>query len=329
MVWKIWPFILLLCLIASLSTQSRLLIPLLVLQRLTQKKKNLTRFLANKNIDRKKVILPIIKEIIEKLNGEKIILMIDQTHISNGFECMMVSLRLNNRAIPVIWKVVKTEGCIGFEHQKEILDEIVCLFSDENRPMLIGDRAFGTKALVEWCHENKFDYMLRTKKNTLFMNDKGEINPEDAKKLGEKDILGTHLNGSKVIVNLGILHDPGYKEGWHIITNLDPKEANLRMYGKRWGIESMFSDFKSRGFCITKTHLIHEDRIERLILIAAFAMLWAVSAGMQTYEKVKKTRSQLSSFQAGLRVIKESIVNFFNIPDFLWPIKRGIQHGFS
>ena len=46
-------------------------------------------------------------------------------------------------------------------------------------------------------------------------------------------------------------------------------------------IECMFSDFKSRGFSITKTKLKHVDRIERLILVLTIALYWAVSTGMQ------------------------------------------------
>jgi len=40
----------------------------------------------------------------------------------------------------------------------------------------------------------------------------------------------------------------------------------------RWGIEPIFSDFKSRGFSITKTQLKHEDRIEKLILVLTIAL---------------------------------------------------------
>jgi hypothetical protein len=52
-------------------------------------------------------------------------------------------------------------------------------------------------------------------------------------------------------------------------------------YGMRWGIECLFSDFKSRGFSITKTHLKHAARIERLILILTISLYWAVSTGMK------------------------------------------------
>ena len=51
-------------------------------------------------------------------------------------------------------------------------------------------------------------------------------------------------------------------------------------YANRWGIEPMFSDFKSRGFGIEHTHLHYPDRLGRLILVMALALYWAVSTGM-------------------------------------------------
>lgn len=50
-------------------------------------------------------------------------------------------------------------------------------------------------------------------------------------------------------------------------------------YGQRWGIEPMFSDFKSRGFGIEETQIRHADRLGRLILVMALALYWAVSTG--------------------------------------------------
>ena len=66
-------------------------------------------------------------------------------------------------------------------------------------------------------------------------------------------------------------------------------------YGMRWGIEPMFSDFKSKGFSITKTPLKHPDRIERLILILSIALYWAVSTGMEpeVFNHTQKNSSAL------------------------------------
>ncbi len=51
-------------------------------------------------------------------------------------------------------------------------------------------------------------------------------------------------------------------------------------YGLRWGIEAMFSDFRTRGFGLEDTQIRHPDRLERLILVMALALYWAVSTGM-------------------------------------------------
>jgi len=51
-------------------------------------------------------------------------------------------------------------------------------------------------------------------------------------------------------------------------------------YSNRWGIEPMFSDFKSRGFGIEHTHIHYPERLGRLILVMALALYWAVSTGM-------------------------------------------------
>jgi hypothetical protein len=51
-------------------------------------------------------------------------------------------------------------------------------------------------------------------------------------------------------------------------------------YGLRWSIESMFSDFKTRGFGLEETHLQRADRVGRLVLVLAIAMIWTVSVGI-------------------------------------------------
>jgi len=53
-----------------------------------------------------------IPEMVEMMSAshQTIILMLDQSKISDGFECLMVSLRVGERAIPVAWRVFATSG---------------------------------------------------------------------------------------------------------------------------------------------------------------------------------------------------------------------------
>ena len=54
--------------------------------------------------------------------------------------------------------------------------------------------------------------------------------------------------------------------------NDPPTRATVRDYAGRWGIEPLFSDFKSRGFQLEDTQFRAADRLDRLLVIMALAM---------------------------------------------------------
>jgi hypothetical protein len=96
---------------------------------------------------------------------------------------------------------------------------------------------------------------------------------------GKTSLCDTKLG--KVITHIGIIHEKRHPEPWIIAMDAKPTQARTLDYGMRWGIEALFSDFKSKGFGITQTHLRHPSRIERLILVLSIAIYWAVSTGMK------------------------------------------------
>ena len=96
------------------------------------------------------------------------------------------------------------------------------------------------------------------------------------------------LYGTGTITSIGTLHEKCHPEPWIITMDGKPAQARVRDYAMRWGIEALFSDFKSRGFGITQTHLCHTDRIERLILVLTISLYFAVSTAMQLDENAPK-----------------------------------------
>jgi hypothetical protein len=65
-----------------------------------------------------------------------------------------------------------------------------------------------------------------------------------------------------------------------IAMDASPSQYTVLDYGVRWGIENMFSDFKSRGFGLMQSHIKKPDYLERLILIMSIVLYWAISCGM-------------------------------------------------
>ena len=88
------------------------------------------------------------------------------------------------------------------------------------------------------------------------------------------------LTAREVPTSIAIVHEPGHPEPWIIAMSEAPTPYRALDYGLRWGIEAMFSDFKSRGFGLEDSQIRHADRLARLLLVMALALHWAVSTGM-------------------------------------------------
>lgn len=247
------------------------------------KERYISRVLGNGLIEPVSVMRGFIPEIAEMAgaSGKTIILMMDQSKISDSFECLMISMRVGERAIPVAWIVKETSGGIGFDIQKPLLEAAYAMIPEGANILLAGDRFYGTSALIQWCQKHQWNYRLRLRDNLILHHDGGEITTGEAAKAGMTALSDARLNETNVKTNIGILHEKGHKEPWVIAMNDVPSKGKVLDYGMRRGIEPMFSDFKSRGFGINKTQLQHADRIERLILVLTIALYWAASTGMQ------------------------------------------------
>jgi Transposase DDE domain len=238
------------------------------------------RFLSNPLVNLKTIMPAIGKPLLEKLAKTSLILIIDQTHIYGGEELLMVSVRFGARALPLIWKAKKTEGEIGFEDQKELLDLVSQWLPEGAKVILLGDRFYGTADLIAYCRSKKWDYRLRLKSNIKVFYGLKECLSRDLEKLGLpflKDVCITDLHQQ---THIGIIHEEGYPSAWIVAMSQNPNFYTVFDYGMRWSIEPMFADFKSRGFGLSQTHIRYPDRLERLILIMALAMIWASLSGL-------------------------------------------------
>jgi hypothetical protein len=258
----------------------------------------MSRFLSNSLIRPIDVMKGFVPEFMSLWAADSriAVLMMDQSKIANDFECLMISLRLGERAVPVAWRVVKTKGNIGFSAQEALLNEVLALIPVGVSVLLSADRFYGTSALVGWCQQHGWGYRIRLKGNLIFEHQGGEITPQEAL-VGQMTALeGAQFHQTNIKTSIGILHEKGHKEPWFIAMECTPSQYKTLDYGMRWGIESLFSDFKSRGFSITKTHLQDEMRIERLILVLSIALIWAVSTGMQPQlRQTKHTKKKLTA----------------------------------
>jgi hypothetical protein len=173
---------------------------------------------------------------------------------------------IGGRALPLIWVAEEGSANIGFAKQKHLLEQVLAWIPKGAKVMLLADRFYPSADLFRWLVDHDWQYRLRLKGNLLAdpgFGDKtttGKLLPPETV---ERYLSNVRLFGKNpIMTHIGILHEAGHDESWMIAMNCTPTRAAVLDYGSRWAIEPTFSDFKSRGFDLEDSQLIHADRID-------------------------------------------------------------------
>ena len=246
----------------------------------------IARLLGNELIETDMVMAPFAAEVVQRASagGQQLVLIIDQTKANDTQQAVVVAVRVGGRSLPIAWRVKETEGAIGCAEQTAALEVALALLPKDAKVVLMGDRFYGSPDLIAWCARQGWDWRLRLKADLLVFEDGGESTVSQCFARGERMLTGIELTGKRVKTNIGMVHEEGHPEPWFIAMSQAPTTARTFDYGLRWGIEAMFSDFKSRGFGLEDSQLQRTDRMDRLILVMSLALYWAVSTGMWAAE---------------------------------------------
>lgn len=240
------------------------------------------RLLANPRLEVDAVMAPFARTLLGQAaaSGQQLVLILDQTQATTRHQVLMLGLRVGERALPLAWRVKETRGSIGFAEQEELVRLVAAWLPTGARALLMGDRFYGGPDLILLCQALGWNYRLRLKGDLLVTVEGGQTTTGECAARGEHLLAEVGLTARVVPTSIAIVHEPGHPEPWIIAMSDAPTPYRAFDYGLRWGIEAMFSDFKSRGFGLEASQIRHPDRLGRFLLVMALALHWAVSTGM-------------------------------------------------
>jgi hypothetical protein len=300
-------------------------------QRESQVKK-LSRFLQNERIEERCAYLSFARQLLAALAKRlgRLVFVIDGSEIGRGCRALVVSVRYLGRTFPVAFLV--EEGSKGhFSEATHLkLFQTVQGITPPGVPVIVlGDGEFDGVELLERLQAWGWEYVCRTARNAQ-VEVEGEtvafqeVNVPYGETVELPEVRFTAAGYGPLLAVAA--WRKGCKEPIYLISNLELGEEAIYWYKKRYGIETFFSDQKSRGFHLHKSHLSDPKRLARLMIAACLAYIWLVFLGRtaqkQGWMKAihREKRCDLSLFQLGIALLNYLLLHSFSIPaNFLAP----------
>ena len=294
--------------------------------------KHFARWFDNAHILEEVYFLPYADVLLRHLALQTLVLVMDGSGVGRGCTALMIHVVYKGRALPLAWRVRQApKGHFPEDLHIALVELVRGLIPAGAQVVLLGDGEFDGTGLQQTLQHAGWSYVCRTG-NHLTASWDGETFRLDT--LGACSKPGTLIALSAVFfsredygpIMLICGWAKGYKEPLYLVSNMASAEEACRLYSKRFRIETFFSDQKSRGFHIHKSHIADPQRLSRLLIAACLAYIWIVYLGSvcmkDGWVRVihRGDRCDLSLFQLGLRLLDHFLNEYLPIPVYFYII---------
>ena len=273
-----------------------------------------------------KLIISIIKP------KGKYVLALDRTEWKYGLvwiNILTLSIVVGNTSIPLFWMTLNRKGNSSLAEKQAIIERYIKEFGVKNIEYFCADREFDGVEFVRYLDKNRVPFRLRVKVSMPITDKKGKLMKCGkllrTLKTGENYKWKRARKYGSVKVYAEVERGRDTKESVIVISSENSGQILLE-YKRRWAIETLFQNLKSRGFELEETHLTEAGKIDKLFGVLSLAAAWAIKTGeLESAEnpiEIKKNgRPQKSLFRLGCEIIQEvlfeikrySKVNIFEI----------------
>jgi hypothetical protein len=286
--------------------------------------KKFSRWLQNERTEYETFYLPFAQEILARLAQIRpLVFLIDGSDVGHNCITLMISLVFRKRALPLVWLVVEgRKGHLPEMLHLELLAMLQMVLPEDYQAIFLGDGEFDGLEFQSALQSLGWAYVCRTAKNTLLYED-GDFSFTDLiLQPGDCISIPNTLITAQVYGPVTVIAwwKKGHKEPIYLITNFELMAEACYWYQKRFRIETFFSDEKSRGFNLHKSHISNPKRLARLMIAACLAYLWIIYLGVTAHRDgwlpiIHRTdRCDWSLFRSGLALLDHFLNENLPIP---------------
>jgi len=290
--------------------------------------KRFSRWIENENVSFEFYYLPYAQQLVNSLAQKTLVLVMDGSPVGHGCRTLMLSVLYKKRALPLAWLV--SQGNKGHFSEKDhitLIEKVKEIIPEDADVMFLGDGEFDGVNLLAKIDSYNWKYVCRTAKDAIITQNSATFTLQE---------LQIQPGGRITLLSVAITQkqygpvqaiawwDEEYEDPIYLISNLSIHESIDKdpcdWYSQRFSIETLFSDQKSRGFHLHKSHLSDPERLAQLMIAACLAYIWIIYLGnlsiQQGWDKIihRTKRCDLSLFQLGLRLLDYLLNQEMEIP---------------
>jgi hypothetical protein len=274
--------------------------------------------------------LPVAQELLATLAHQPLLLIMDGSVVGRGCMALMLSVVYHGRALPLCWVVVTgKKGHFPQETHCALVAQVQAIMPPQAQVTFLGDGEFDGTELQDVLRQARWQYVCRTASNIMVTAygvsfHVADLAPPRGAGVAVTPAWMTERQYGPISI-LAVWEQP-YADPIYLVTNMVDLDRAVRLYRKRGHVETLFSDQKSRGFHLHKSHLSDPARLRRLMMAVCLAYLWIVYLGVCAVRDGwlkclhRQHRCDLSLFRLGLRLLARCLKEHIQIPDgFLVP----------
>lgn len=262
--------------------------------------KSVDRFLSNAKVD--------LAELWEALcalaahQKPRLFVLLDWTDLHHDqFETLVAAVSYGGRALPIAW-VTARKGM--YEKSRNRVEVNLCLTLKGLAPpgvevVIVADRGFGRASLLKALSRAGIRYVIRIRKDVHLIHGRGNgpVANRSIRRGQTRDLPDARYGqDARFPVRAVITFGRGSgkkvpKQPWYLVTNIEQAHLGAQqivaVYKVRMRIEHNFRDHKSMrfGFQLRSVRLSSAARYDRLLAIAAIAVLFLVLIGSEVVRR--------------------------------------------
>ena len=288
--------------------------------------KRFARWVDNATITEELYFVPYAEVWLRHLALQTLVMIMDGSVVGRGCVALMLHVVYKGRALPLVWQVRKGKtGHFPEDRHLALVEQLHDLVPPGAQVVLLGDGECDGTQLQKTVQDYCWSYVVRTGSHLTVAWEgerfRGEtvaacIKPGTLVELREVRVTAAAYGPLMLLCCWA----KGYKDPLYLLTHMGSADEACRVYTKRFRIETFFSDQKSRGFHLHKSHLSEPTRLTRLLMAAGLAYIWIIYLGALCEQDGwvsiihRGDRCDLSLFQLGLRLLDYLLSEDYTIP---------------